>query len=252
MKRYVFVLAVLAMSFVPAALRGDSLIITGGGSVGLWDTEIDMANAVGDPIAVSLSIRGLPLAVPCPPNCTRKVYPLPGNGTLRIVASDFIGSLYPGPQMIRLETDAGVPAPVVHARFVNRLSAVQFAELPVVRESTLQALDPAVLTFPGASRIDGTYSNLILESIGDASTTTEVLAEVFDSQGQLLGSGHFTVTGESTLQATTIVDVVGMLKVSVLDGGQVRITKLSGDGVLWGLLSTIGGGLVTVNFGANP
>jgi hypothetical protein len=254
MKRIVSALALLAACAIPAALRGDSLIIAGGGFVGLWDTEIDLANTLAEPTDVSLSVRGLPLGAPCPPNCTGKTYRVPGHGTIRVLASDFIGELYAGPQMIRVETDAAVPAPVVHARSVSQSTASQFAELPVNRESSLQTLDPSVLVFPGASRVFGTHSNLILENIGSAGLSgAEVLVEVFDSQGQRLGSGQVSVVGESTFRATTVVDIVGALGVSVLDAGQIRVTKLSGEGVLWGVLSTVvSDGFLKVNVGANP
>jgi hypothetical protein len=254
MKRIVCTLALLAACAIPAALPGDSLIIAGGGFVGLWDTEIDLANTIADPIDVSLSVRGLPLGAPCPPNCTEKMYRVPGHGTIRVLASDFIGQLYAGPQMIRVDTDAAVPLPVVHARSVSQATASQFAELPVDRESSLQALDPTVLVFPGASRTLGTHSNLILENIGGTGLSgAEVLVEVFDSQGQRLGGGQVSVAGESTFRATTVVDIVGALGVSVLDAGQIRVTKSSGDGVLWGVLSTVvGQGSLKVNMGANP
>ncbi len=52
------VLALLAIGFAPAVLRADSLIIAGGGFVGPWDTEIEMANTLADPIEVTLTIRG--------------------------------------------------------------------------------------------------------------------------------------------------------------------------------------------------
>jgi hypothetical protein len=236
-----------------AALGGEDLIIAGGGFVGGWDTEIDLANVLADPIDVSLSIVGLPLGLPCPPNCTSKNYTLTGNGTLHILASDFLGALYAGPQMIRLETAAGVAAPVVHARSVSVASAAQFAELPVVRESTLDALDTSVLVFPGAARQSGVYSNLILETIGGNFLGSQVLVEIFDSSGQRQGSGMFTVAGESTPQATTIVDVAVRLGITDLADGQVRVTRLSGTGSLWGVLTTvIGTGSLKVQVGANP
>lgn len=232
--------------------RGDALIIAGGGFVGPWNTEIEVANTVADPIDVTLSIRGLPLGVPCPPNCTTQTYTIPGHGTRSILASDFLGSLYQGPQMIRVETGDGVALPVVHARSFSQLSTAQFAELPVVRESSLQSLDPSVLVLPGARRGAGVYSNLILESVGGG-LPGQVLLEVFDSDGLLLGSAQVTVSGESTGQATTLVDVVRVLGVSALELGQVRATKISGDGVLWGVLTTVvGGESLQVSVGANP
>jgi hypothetical protein len=246
-------MALLGIGFVPTVLRADSLIIAGGGFVGPWDTEIEMANTLADPVDVTLSIRGLPLGAPCPPNCSGQTYTVPGHGMRSVLASDFIGELYMGPQMIRVETAAGVPAPVVHARSVSQFSTAQFAELPVVRESSLEALDPVVLVFPGASRQSRIHSNVILESLGFDPSTTKVLLELFDSDGQLLGSGQVAVTGESTFHATTVVDVVGVLGVTELDSGQLRVTKLSGDGFLWGVLATVvGEGSLKVSLGVNP
>ena len=236
-----------------ASLRAETLIIAAGGWVGPWDTEIEMANTEADPIDVFLSVHGVPLGAPCPPACNGKTYTVPGNGLLRVLASDFLGELYRGPQMIRVETDAGVPAPVVHARSVSQASTAQFAELPVIREDSLLALDPQVLVLPGASRQGGIRSNVILESIGGGLVPTAVHIELFDAGGQLLGAGDFVVMGDATIQATTIVDVVGALGVSTLASGQVRVTKIAGPGVLWGVLATVvGEGSLKISMGANP
>lgn len=111
-----------------------------------------------------------------------------------------------------------------------------------------------MLVFPGARRSDGVYSNLILESLGpDATSTSAVLVEVFDSEGQRRGSVPLIVTGESTIQAVTLVDVVGAAGVPTLDGGQVRVTRTAGPGVLWGALATVyREGFLQVSVGANP
>lgn len=245
-----FLLAALAAS---ATLRGEVLIVTGGGFVGAWDTEIDLANVGPDPIDVSLSVTGLPLGAPCPPACNGGTYTVPGHGTRRVLASDFLGETYQGPQMIRVETAAGVAAPVVHARSVNDSSQTQFAELPVFRESSLTALDPSLLVFPGATRQDGAYSNLILEALGGGFHATEVLVEVFSSDGEPLGSGQITVASDSTFQATTVVDVVGVLGVPSLESGQIRVTRIAGTGTLWGVLTTVlPVGALKVYLGANP
>ena len=41
-----------------------------------------------EPIDVELSIGGLPLGVPCPPNCTTQSYAVPGAGTIRVRAAE--------------------------------------------------------------------------------------------------------------------------------------------------------------------
>lgn len=257
MKRVLCILAAFAALY-PVALRGQSLIIAGGGFVGVWDTEIDIANPSGIPSDITLSIRGIPSLGPC--NCAGPVtYTLPANGTIRVLASDFLGGPYAGPQMIRLDQvpvvgDGPQPAlPIVHARAVSQASSCQFAELPVTREETLQALNPSALAFPGASRLAGVYSNLILEFVGGSGGPGEALLELFDRDGVSRGSATISVAGEMTVQATTVVDIVGFLGVAELDGGQMRVTKTSGDGVLWGVLTTVGAeGSLRVSVGANP
>lgn len=237
-----------------AALRGETLLIAAGGFVGAWDTEIEMANVLGDPVDVTLSITGIPSGLPCPPNCTSQTLTLPGHGTQRVLASAFLGSVYAGPQMIRVDTPDGVAAPSVHARSLSNSSETQFAELPVVRLSTIEALDTSVLVFPGATRQSGVYSNLILEGIGGSFTGGSlVTVEAFDSSGQSLASQTFTITGESTFQATTIVDVLARLGISELEDGQIRVTRVTGTGSLWGVLTNVlASGALKVKLGANP
>jgi hypothetical protein len=255
MKRRIaaFLFTLLALG-ASAFLRGETLLIAAGGFVGAWDTEIEMANVLADPVDVTLSITGIPSGLPCPPNCTSQTVTVPGHGTQRVLASAFLGSVYAGPQMIRVDTPNGVAAPSVHARSISAGSQTQFAELPVVRLATIQALDTSVLVFPGASRQDGVYSNLILEGIGGSFTGGSlVTVEAFDSSGQSLASQTFAITGESTFQATTIVDVLSRLGITELEDGQIRVTRVTGTGSLWGVLTNVlGSGALKVKLGANP
>jgi hypothetical protein len=124
----------------------------------------------------------------------------------------------------------------------------------VVRLATIEGLDTSVLVFPGATRSAGVYSNLILQGIGGSFTGgSQVTVEVFDSSGQSLANQTFTVTGEATFQATTIVDVLGKLGVSELEDGQVRVTRVTGTGSLWGVLTNVlETGALKVKLGANP
>jgi hypothetical protein len=154
---------------------------------------------------------------------------------------------------LRVQCAEGVAAPTVHARSISAASETQFAELPVVRESTIQTLDTTVLVFPGATRHAGVYSNLVIEGIGGSFVGgSMVTVELFDSSGQSLGSRTFAVTGEATFQATTIVDVVERLGVSELEDGQIRVTRVTGTGSLWGVLTTVLGTGGLVQLGANP
>jgi hypothetical protein len=252
MNRFIPRLSLFAAALVlPAALLADSLVIAGAGFTGKWDTEVDIANVSAEPIQVQLSIQGPPLLVPCPPNCLRKAYDVPARGTITVRASDFLGAIFPGPQMVRVETSGGGPLPVVHARSVSSRSTCEFAELPVVRSSSIEAMVVPVLVFPGVVRGGGTYSNLILEALGGASAMVEV--ELLDRSGHTFGTSVFVIPGESTFSAFTLVDVAAHFGAATLDLGQVRVSKLGGTGVLWGALSTIGAdGSVRVTVGANP
>jgi hypothetical protein len=249
LKKFLFL--AIAAAALPALLFADSLVIAGAGFAGKWDTEIDIANVSSNPIQVTLSIQGLPLAVPCPPNCPGKTYDVPARGTITVLASDFIGAIYAGPQMVQVETALGGPLPVVHARSVSSASTCEFAELPVVRRESIAAMVVPILVFPGVVRGGGTYSNLILEALGGAGASVDI--ELLDAVGNSLGSGVFVIPGESTSSAFTLVDVAAHFGVDTLELGQVRATKIDGTGVLWGALSTISpDGSVRVTVGANP
>ena len=254
MRRTLLSLSFLLGLGVAALLRGETLIVAAGGFVGAWDTEIELANTLADPVDVTLSITGIPLGLPCPPNCTSQTLTLPGHGTQRVLASAFLGSVYSGPQMIRVDTPTGEAAPSVHARSINAVSQTQFAELPVVRLSTIEGLDTSVLVFPGVMRQTGVYSNLILEGIGGSfSGGSTVTVELFDASGQSLASRSFEITGESTFQATTIQDVVARLGVTEIEDGQIRVTRVTGTGSLWGVLTNVlESGALKVKLGANP
>ena len=233
------------------AFAQDVLVVAGGGVAGKWDTDFELANTSAEPVDVSISIEGLPLGVPCPPNCTSGGGTIPGHGALRVRASDFIGATYPGPQIVRIETLNGAPLPVVHARSVSSESSCQFAELPVVRQSTIESLHASTLVFPGAARGDGFYTNLILEVLGP--TPTSVQVELFDATGHSLGSAPFQVPGLPTFAAFTLVDVAGFFGVSTLQDGQVRVSNLTTSAPLWGVLATVGSnGSLRVALGANP
>jgi hypothetical protein len=239
----------VAAAVLPERLLADSLLIAGAGFVGRWDTELDIANVSDAQVDVRVSILGLPLAIPCPPNCTEQTYPVPARGTITVRASDFLGAIYPGPQMVRVEALEGAPLPVVHARAVGG-SDCEFAELPVVRD-TSAALAAGELVFPGVARGGGRYSNLILEVMDGPPATAQL--ELFDGTGHSFGPRVVPIPGEVTSAAFTLVDVAAFFGVATLDLGQVRVRQIGGTGTVWGVLTTIAAdGSVRVSLGANP
>jgi hypothetical protein len=254
-RKLLLIVAILFLCAVAARAQLDpgTLIIAGGGFAGSWDTEIELADsALGVGTQGSIFFPSPILGVPCPPACDSTSFTIPPKGTIRIRASDFIGEIFEGPHMLRVTTVTEQPLPVIHARIVNRVRSAQSAELPVLLESTLVSRNPSTLVFPGARRSPGVYGNLILQGLEDGGVT-EVLIEIFSPDGTLLGTRAFTINGEGALRASTFVDVVGLLGVASLDGGQVRVTKTAGTGILWGVLATVyADGPLSVATGANP
>ena len=251
MRRIACLLVLLAAAVAarPVLAQDDVLIVAGAGFVGQWDTEFEIANVATEPIDVELSIGGLPLGVPCPPNCTTQTYAVPGAGTIRVRASEFIGATYPGPQLVRIRTQNGAPLPVVHARSVSSGNACQFAELPVVRQSSIK--NTPVLVFPGVARGDGFYTNLILQALSVAPTSVEV--ELRGAAGDLLGTATFPIPGQETFAAFTLVDVAARFGVETIQDGQVRVRNLTATGPVWGVLATVGTeGSLRISTGANP
>jgi hypothetical protein len=141
--------------------------------------------------------------------------------------------------------------PTVTARVVNRDRPTQTIELPVIRRSTIEALNPTLLAFPSAKRSADSHTNLILSEVSWVEgRALSLVVEAYSPDGERPGSSvAFEVTTGSTL---FLVDVLAQLGVSELDGGQIRVTKTGGSGLMWGLLATLSDdGRVSVSPGAN-
>jgi hypothetical protein len=256
MPRVAVVLVILAAAMLPGAAVAQvdpgTLIIAGAGWGHNWDTEIELADS---PLGVGTSgsiFKINSLLAPCPPNCDGTGFTVPPRGTVRILVSDFLGELFLGPQTLRVTTATEQPLPVVRARVFNRLLPCQSAELPVFRLSTLAGLDTSVLVFAGLRRQPGVYSNLILQNVGSQGAA-EALVEVFSADGALLGNEVVAVPVEDTFHSLTLIDVASRLSTSQADGGSVRVTRRSGEGILWGVLATVhADGRLAVGIGLNP
>lgn len=258
MSRVSVALVVLAAALLPglalAQVDPGTLIIAGAGWGPNWDTEIELADS---PLGVGTSggiFKVNSMLAPCPPNCDRTSFTIPPKGTVRILVSDFLGEFFLGPQTLRVTTETEQPLPVVRARVFNSLVPCQSAELPVFRESTLRGLDTSVLVFSGLRRQPGVYSNLILQNVGVGPfEVAEATVEVFAPDGTLLGSEVVMVPTEDTFHSLTLIDVASRHTTSQADGGSVRVTRRSGEGILWGVLATISAdGRLTVGIGLNP
>jgi hypothetical protein len=225
----------------------DALVALGAGISGTWETEFDFANPdSNNAVNVFLGEQPFPFVCVAAP-CGIEYAPLPRNGTARIVTRNedfagFTGRLFVG-------ADDAEELPTVTARVVNRARPSQTIELPLYRRSTLVALNPLSLSFPGAERTSTSHANLFVSEIG-LSWEVAVLVEAYASSGERLGGEVHVIPRGETL---VLQDVLPRLGVTGLSQGQLRLTRTAGHGVMWGLLATVfDDGRVSVTAGKHP
>jgi hypothetical protein len=228
------------------------LVIAGAGYAPPWDTDIEFAN--GKSGSVEAVVSGFPGSLsPCL-SCPEWQVSIPPGGTAHATAElalTAFGMGLPAIRALYVVPLTGPDPPTVTARVVNRARPTQTIELPVIRYSTLEALNPSVLAFPSATRTSIAHTNLILTEATFFGTLSGTL-EVFSSDGVLLGSGTFEI-GPNRHKTLFLMDVLMTLGVSNLENGQIRVTKTGGDGLLWGVLATVhDDGRVSVSPGLNP
>jgi hypothetical protein len=229
----------LLLALVTCAAAGsvrhddDVFVAVGAGVAGTWETEFEFANP-DDAIAVNVFASEQPFPYVCvTAPCGIAYAPLPRSGSARIVthAADFAtftGRLFVG-------ADDAEDLPTVKARVINRARPTQSIELPLYRRSTLINLNPRVLSFPGAQRSAGVHTNLFISEIG-LSWELAVRIEVFSPSGERLGQEVHVIPRGQTL---FLQDVLPRLNVNELAEGQIRVTRTAGNGILWGLLTTM-------------
>lgn len=227
----------------------DVLVVVGAGYSPPWDTDLEFANAEDYPLGVFVgSFPEFPQV--CAGQCPGTGANMPPSGTAATsarLANHSIGGTVGTLFVVPLN---GVDPPTTHARIVNRARPSQSADLPVVRLSTIAAMNPAVLAFPSASRSPAARTNLMLTRLSSPGQVSG-LVEAFSPSGELLGSLPFQLT--NNVGQIFLYDVLMTLGVPALENGQVRVTKTGGDGLMWGLLATVyEDGRVTVSLGANP
>lgn len=230
----------------------DLLVIVGAGYAPPWDTDIEFAN--GKTGSVEAVVSGVPASLsPCL-SCPEWRVSIPPGGTAHATAELALtasGTGLPAIQTLYVVPLTGPDPPTVTARVVNRARPTQTIELPVIRYSTLETLSPSVLAFPSATRTSTARTNLILAEATFFKTLSGTL-EVFSSAGLLLGSGTFEIA-PGRHRTLFLMDVLQTLGVPHLEGGQIRVTKTGGDGLLWGVLATVHeDGTVSISPGVNP
>jgi hypothetical protein len=240
---WVLIIVAAALLSVTRTVAGDSLVVTGTGSPGTWTTQLELANPGSTDLRVTIyETAGFQ---ECSfPVCPFATVVVPGNGTIALETSSLSFDSATQLQTIYVTPSDGITLPTMRAQAINRAQPSQKNILPVVRLSTLNLLAPSVLSFPAASRTSITHSNIGVGVIAPDGTNPpfSIRIDVLSSTGMLLASGTFenTLVPELGFGANIyLVDVLGYLGITELEDGQVRVTKISGDGALWGEMATI-------------
>jgi hypothetical protein len=224
----------------------DVLVALGAGVAGTWETEFEFANNEALPLTVFAGEQPHDFVCVTSP-CGIAYAPLPRTGAARIVTTSadfarFTGRLFVGAH------DAE-ELPTVRARVVNRARPTQAIELPLFRRSTLVTLNPLVLAFPSTVRAAGVHTNLFVTEIGLTDGVT-VRVEAYSAAGQQLGQQTIALAAGETV---FLQDVLATLGVTALSEGQLRVTRTSGAGKMWGLSATVyDDGRVSVSAGKHP
>ncbi len=233
--------------------QGDALVVLAARDLGGWTTEFDIANVEAQKTFIlgSFTFPEITVCGVCPPQL---LLPLGPHGSAKATASQVtLGSL----RSVFFRSLVDGILPNVHARLVNSAAPRGSIEAPSIRLSTLAAMDPSILVFPGAVRQAGAHSNLLITEVSTLSylrfinTSLQVLVEAFSDTGELVGSASFGVVGDSG--SIYLVDILGRLGVAELPLGQLRVTKTGGGGIMWGyLLTAKSDGTFAVSLGATP
>lgn len=244
-RRTVLLLALLVAHRTAVAQVSDALVVVGAGAAGPWVTEYEFANR--DISTAQVHVGPAPFSVPCPPlqPCEQASVSIPGRGVAKVPALPY-GRTFVGSTFV---TVANADLPTVRARIVNSSRLAQSIELPVTRLSTITALNPSELVFPTAARTGTAHSNLVLSELSHSAALT-VRVEAYSAEGTLLGAADLGLERGNSL---FIIDVLGTLGITGLANGQVRVTRIEGAGLLWGLLATVTSeGQVFASLGVNP
>lgn len=260
------VLLIVLMFGSGSLARADSAVIIGAGRVGTWSTTGYVTNP--NPSAESLSVDAVPLPCPPPLLCPIVAVTVPPLGSASL--DDKLGGGFQTLYVSQLEPQP--PAfPLVHASLVNSLdfggsfTYNRSVDIPVVLLSRLIAADLSTLNFGGLHQEAVplvcalgapcfgplAHSTLVLGNIqrsdGISGEDLPVTLELFDQDGNLLGSGSLTIPYGETVAFQPLPYLLPPDSLS-----QLRVTRTSGRALMWGVLYTQQiDGAVTASAGVN-
>jgi virginiamycin B lyase len=235
-------------------IQPDAVVIPGAGTSGHWETQIEVANVATREASILAGVYSRF-------SCVSLGIPIPGagiglapNGSGKMLLNT---SVISGLRTFYVRNTVEGVLPLVRARIYNRDSSNQSADLPAIRLSTLTKLNPETLSFPGAVRSASARTNLLIAELSierllldSPVPAVRTRVDVLGSDGVLLASGEFDVTSGTCLY---LVDIIGRLGVTSLQDGQIRVTKLGNQGLLWGYSARIDSeGAVSIFSGLNP
>jgi hypothetical protein len=255
--------AIAVAVFLAAAFcaNGDTAVILGAGNIGTWTTTGYAANPNGSTEFLTVSNVPFPCSPPmaCPLNPV--MIPSLGSASLTSFLTGTFGTFY-----VTQQESTPPPFPIVRASLVSATPLTRAVDIPVVTLSRLMAATASILNFGGIASEPpppcafgipcfARHSTLVLGNIQRTPTAPvedlPVLLELFDSNGNPAGSASLTVPYGQTI-------LIGDVGVYVGNGmftgelGQLRITRVSGGALMWGIVySTNIDGSVTACAGAN-
>jgi hypothetical protein len=232
------VLLSLAVVVAAPATRAESIVISGAGSVGTWDTAIELANPSATDISVQVGSSGFfnPM---CGTECSQIVVHVPGGGDVTVMASSIIG-YFQELNTLYVSTAVGVPLPSVRSRVIDAAHPTHAVELIPVRSATLLTDSPSELNFPASLIVDNIEANLAISFVDGLGGTAQFSAtvEAYSTNGTRLAVGTFSncAVGCTMIFLNNVLDQLGIPETQV---GRIRVVKNDGPGVPWGFLSTV-------------
>ena len=219
------------------------LVALGAGVAGTWETEFDFANSESLPLSVFAGEQ--PNEFVCVTSraesrTRRSPEPAPPGSSRRRWTSD----ASPGGSSSAPTTPRSFPRSAPASSTARARPRRSSSRSSVARRSWRSTRAFSLSRQPCAPQEPTT--NLFVSEIEIANALT-VLVEVYSSAGQQLGQRTIALApGETAF----LQDVLATLGVTELSEGQIRVTKSSGTGKMWGLTATVyDDGRVTVATG---
>jgi hypothetical protein len=225
---------------VPTASEegSDTLVFAGTIQTGPWQTSFLVGNRTAVPVEAYVGSDPVVPGV-CPP-----LTGCPGTRLLQVPANGLRTTTDPGVGVgtTYVSTTTSIEVPAISARIGNLDVPAESVDVPWVKLSTIVAANPTQLTFAGVRQGSSGRSNLVLANVRRSPRPTfrggDITAQVdaFAADGSPVGSMVVTLIYGRTVFLGRILEQIGITE---LPNGVLRVTKIGGDGILWGVLYNV-------------